>query len=350
MADVAPSPPSTPPHAASPSVARSPSDVLRLAVAAALLLVLLLLQWLAGDALIAFAEELLQGLDALPDWIVDVIFIATRVLGAVVLVGALVVAIRGGGLRMLCTAGVAALVAVGLVALLEQFDPDDGSTALDVGTPVGPLLPAGFPSDVGLAAITAALTASAPWLSRRARRIGWALVVGLSIAHFVATPTSFDTLRALLCGWVAGAVALIVLGGPTRHPTTATVTAGLEAVGLRLASLEQASVDARGSTPYFGVAESGAPLFVKALGEDQRSADLLFRFYRMLARRIEATSDPSLRYAARSSTRRWWRSPRATSASAPPGWLRSQPPSPTPSSSPTRQSRAAPSTGSRPVR
>ena len=299
MADVAPSPPSTAPHAASPSVARSASDVLRLAVAAALLLVLLLLQWLAGDALIAFAEELLRGLDALPDWIVDVVFIATRVLGAVVLVGGLVIAFRGGGLRMLGTAGVAALVAAGLVALLEQFDPGDGSTALDVGTPVGPLLPAGFPSDVGLAAITAALTAGAPWFSRRARRIGWALTVGLSITHFVATPTSFDTLRALLCGWVAGAVALVVLGGPTRRPTTATVTKGLEAVGLRLASLEQASVDARGSTPYFGVAVSGEPLFVKALGEDERSADLLFRFYRMLARRDRGDERPfsSLRRA-----------------------------------------------------
>ena len=37
--------------------------------------------------------------------------------------------------------------------------------------------------------------------------------------------------------------------------------------------------------PYFGVAEDGQKLFVKALGEDQRSADLLFRIYRKLGRR-----------------------------------------------------------------
>jgi undecaprenyl-diphosphatase len=41
-------------------------------------------------------------------------------------------------------------------------------------------------------------------------------------------------------------------------------------------------VDARGSTPYFGVAADGSPLFVKALGADERSADLLFRLYRTL--------------------------------------------------------------------
>ena len=39
-------------------------------------------------------------------------------------------------------------------------------------------------------------------------------------------------------------------------------------------------MDARGSTPYFGVGADGAKLFVKALGHDERSADLLFRIYR----------------------------------------------------------------------
>ena len=44
-------------------------------------------------------------------------------------------------------------------------------------------------------------------------------------------------------------------------------------------------MDARGSSPYFGTAPDGQHLFVKALGEDQRSADLLFRIYRWAQRR-----------------------------------------------------------------
>jgi undecaprenyl-diphosphatase len=52
-----------------------------------------------------------------------------------------------------------------------------------------------------------------------------------------------------------------------------------------LARLEQANVDARGSTPYFGATTGGQALFVKALGEDERSADLLFRLYRKVSRR-----------------------------------------------------------------
>jgi undecaprenyl-diphosphatase len=60
------------------------------------------------------------------------------------------------------------------------------------------------------------------------------------------------------------------------------VAAGLADVGVPLARLEQASLDARGSTPYFAVTATGARLFIKTLGEDERSADRLFRLYRRI--------------------------------------------------------------------
>ena len=41
----------------------------------------------------------------------------------------------------------------------------------------------------------------------------------------------------------------------------------------------------RGSTPYFGVSAGGERLFVKALGDDERSADVLFRLYRRITPR-----------------------------------------------------------------
>jgi len=124
-------------------------------------------------------------------------------------------------------------------------------------------------------------------------------VIGLVITHFLATPASFDSVQALLVGWVAGAAALVLLGAPSRRPTTATVTGGLAAVGVPLGSLDQASVDARGSTPYFGATVDGQKLFVKALGIDQRSADLLFRAYRWIDRRDRGDERPfsSLRRA-----------------------------------------------------
>ena len=64
------------------TIEHSPADVLRLVVAAVIVLALILLEWLFGDTLIAFASDLLRGLDAIPQWIIDVVVIGTRILGA----------------------------------------------------------------------------------------------------------------------------------------------------------------------------------------------------------------------------------------------------------------------------
>jgi undecaprenyl-diphosphatase len=273
-------------EAPAPSVERSPSDVLRLGVAVVLLAALLLVQALFGDTLVTFAAQLLRGLDALPHWIVHTVVVATRVLAIVVLGGGLVVMLWHGRLRLLVTVLVAGLAALGLAVLLDTFAPGSARAVVDVDNDlVGPLTAAGFPSAPGVAVVTGILTAAAPWLSRRWRRIGWLLVIGVIATRFLSSPVSFDSLRNALVGWVAGAGVLVLLGGPRRRPSGEALAGGLAAVGVPLARLEQASVDARGSTPYFGTGADGRPLFVKALGEDQRSADLLFRVYRWANRR-----------------------------------------------------------------
>jgi undecaprenyl-diphosphatase len=266
-------------------VARSPSDILRLAVAVVLLLALLIVQWLAGDTLITFVNDLLSGLDAIPTWILDV-FVALTRLGAVVglLVG-LVVTLRHGRQRELLTVALAAAIAIVLTLLFDTFSPDSGTPVIELDDVFGPLTSQGFPSAAGVAAASAVVTAAAPWVERRWRRLGWVLVFGLAITHFLASAISFDSVRALLVGWLGGAAALVILGGPLRRPTGLAIAEGLASVGVPLQRLERASVDARGSTPYFGVAADGQKLFIKALGQDQRSADLLFRVYRWAQRK-----------------------------------------------------------------
>jgi glycosyltransferase 2 family protein len=170
---------------------------------------------------------------------------------------------------------------------------------VDVGVDLGPLSAEGFPTIWGAGAIAAALTAAAPWLSRGWRRAGWTVLVGTMVMGFLDEPVSFAFLGAPLLGWVAGAAVLVALGAPSRRPTSQAVLDGLSGVGLPLRALNQAGVDARGSTPYFAVAESGDELFVKALGEDERSADLLFRLYRRIQPRNLGDEQPfgSLRRA-----------------------------------------------------
>ena len=95
----------------SPSVVRSPSDVLRLAVAVVLLVVLLILQWLSGDTLTTFATELLQGVGAIPTWILDFFVIGVRVLTVVGLVAGLLLTLRHGRWRELITVALGVAIA-----------------------------------------------------------------------------------------------------------------------------------------------------------------------------------------------------------------------------------------------
>ncbi len=269
-----------------PAVERSPSDVLRVVVAGTLLAILFAVQALFGDTVIAFLDELLRGLDALPSWIAHTIVVGTRILAAVLLVGGLVVTVIRGRGRLLATVVTAGVVAGVLALLLDPLSPDSAGAVVDLNEDaVGPFTARGFPTAAGVAVVAAVLTAAAPWLSRPWRRLGWLLVAGVVVTRFFTAPVSFDSMRNALIGWLVGAAVLVALGGPRRRPTGAAIAEGMAAVGVPLRRLEQASVDARGSTPYFGVEVGGRRLFVKALGQDQRSADLLFRVYRWINRR-----------------------------------------------------------------
>jgi undecaprenyl-diphosphatase len=285
LQDSAALPPTEITEADTSGVSRSPADVLRLVVALAVVLALLFVQWLFGDTLVTFTGDLLAGLSAIPTWILDIIIVGTRLLAIVAVVGLVVFAIRGRRWRMLLTVGVAAILAVALDALFALFSPEDGLDHVELHDALGPLTSDGFPTASGVAVVSAVVTAGAPWLSRLQRRIGWTLVVGMAVCRFISADISFDSLRAALVGWLAGAAVLVLLGGPSRRPTGKAIAGGLASVGVPLAQLEQASLDARGSTPYFGVGVDGQKLFVKALGEDERSADLLFRLYRKANRR-----------------------------------------------------------------
>jgi undecaprenyl-diphosphatase len=281
-------------------VQRSPADVLRLCVATGVTLVLLIVEWLFGKTLVAFGSDLLRGLDAVPHWVIDVAVIGTRIITVVMLGGGFVWTLYHGRWRMLATVAVAGLAAVAMVGLLDGVArTEQGRVPIDIANGLGPLGAEGFPTAAGVAVAAAVVTAAAPWLSRRWRRAGWALILGLVVTRFLASPVSFDSLRAAVFGWLCGAAVLVALGGPSRRPTSFAVVDGLARVGLPLVQLQTSSVDARGSTPYFGVGADGSTLFVKALGDDERSADLLFRLYRRLQPRAFGDERPfsSLRRA-----------------------------------------------------
>ena len=258
------------------TAARSPCDVLRLVVASVLLLTLVIAELWFGDTLVKFAHDLLRGLEAVPAWLLDLVVTLTRLFAFVFLVGGLVVTLWRARWRFLAVVTVAGAVAAVLTVALGPVDPDAARSTTDLNGLVAP----GFPTAIGLAVTAAVATAAAPWLARRWRRLAWVLILLSAFSRFLVAPVAFDSLRGLLIGWFSGSAALVALGGPTRRPTAAAVAEGMAAAGVPLGRLKRAGVDARGSTPYFGTTVEGRELFVKALGADERSADLLFRMYR----------------------------------------------------------------------
>ncbi len=135
----------------------------------------------------------------------------------------------------------------------------------------------------GVGGLAAALVVSAPWMTRRWRRTAWLLlllVVPAEMLVGLAAPSGL--LVGLATGWFVGSATVVAFGAPQRNPTHADVLAGLSDAGLPLVELARAGVDARGSTPYFGADDEGRSYFVKVLGADERSADLMFRVFRWL--------------------------------------------------------------------
>ncbi len=281
-------------------IQRSPADVVRLVTAAVILIALLLIEWLFGDTLVAFGTDLLRGLDALPNWIVDVVIVGTRLLAVVMLAAGLVWVVwrqRWAVLTRIVAASVLAAVLVSVLIDLIEVNTGAAPVGVDIGGVV--IDDAGFPSAYGIGVVAAVLTAAAPWLSRRWRRIGWVFLIGLMVSRFLTTPVSFDSVEAAIIGWLSGAGVLVLMGAPSRRPTAESIISGLADVGLPVQKLDRAGVDARGSTPYFGVGADGERLFVKALGDDERNADLLFRLYRRISPRDFGDEKPfsSLRRA-----------------------------------------------------
>ncbi len=261
---------------------KAPTDVLRLAVAVVSLLAVVVIGVLFDEAIVGFVADLIRGIESLPSWLVTGLVLFGQVLGVVVILGGAVMAVVRRRWLLLgitaAAAGVAVLLTLLIRPIVDHFEPQ----VADVDASYT-LVPADrVASAVGLAILAAIVTAAAPWISRRWRRAGWTVVILAMLTRFLGAPVEFDTLVAVLAGWTAGAAAIVLVGAPSRRPTGESIAAGLAAVGVPLARLEQASLDARGSTPYFATGRDGTALFVKALGDDERSADLLFRAYRRI--------------------------------------------------------------------
>lgn len=262
---------------------RSPGDVLALVVAVVMSLLGIGLAGLFQDALIGFEQDLILLINRTPNT-VELLFIGlvqiVALLAPIVLVGVLLVrrkVVRLGVIAIAATLG--ALATWGIDHLIvDRTRPGIFTDAVQVDSWV---TGAAFPNSPYIAAATAAMVVAGPWLTRRWRRTGWGLIWAFVLLRVIAgVNLPVDLIVALSVGWAAGALVRLVFGAPNRSATGPEIVDALRLSAIKPTRLWAASVDARGSTPYFAETESGGRLFVKVLSPDERSADLLFRGYR----------------------------------------------------------------------
>lgn len=137
----------------------------------------------------------------------------------------------------------------------------------------------------GHAAVAAALaTAAVPYLSRRGRRVAWALAWAVALARvYVGAHLPLDILGGAAVGWAIGSLVHYLFGVPRWEPEPARVAGMLHRFGLPVRDLRPAPVVARSSHPFVAVDDDGRRLYVKALDPDRFERDWLYRLYRVVA-------------------------------------------------------------------
>jgi undecaprenyl-diphosphatase len=188
-------------------------------------------------------------------------------------------------------AAAAAVLAAGIYALLGHQRPA-GLTANDArGSWLGG---AAFPAPALFASAAAVAVAAAPWLSRPWRRVAWLTLLLAAAARLLAgTVLPMELILALATGVTVGAAVLVAFGVPDRRIGPGEITAALRLAGLPVTTVRPAEVETKGSRPFTAVTADGGRLFVKALGSDQRDADLLYRAYRAVRLRNVGDTRPA---------------------------------------------------------
>ena len=192
--------------------------------------------------------------------------------------GTLAVALRHRRFRLLTGLVAGAAVAAALLAGIVHLT---GEHAIAAAATHSWLASAAFPGPALLAAAAAVTVALSPWLSRPWCRTAWITLAAISVARLLTgTVLPAELTLALGAGVTVGAGLLVAFGVPDRRMGAGGIAAALRSAGLAVVSAEPANVRTKGSRPFTAVTGDGRRLFIKALGSDQRDADLLYRAYR----------------------------------------------------------------------
>ena len=284
---------------------RSPVDVVRLIAGLLVIAVGVLAAITFDQAFLGLRDDGAAALDSLPDWAADVpaaILAAGLVTGILATVVWTLATHRYRRLSLVLVAMIMAgalstLIGVGLDDIIDESVRDAFVIDNEIVDEVllRPTVSAGdadrvVPADPLLAAAVAVLGIASSWLPRRvSRRLTFTLVAYAGISTVTAAVPALSVLTDAGIGVSVAAAIHLVARRHDLAPARDEITEALASIALPVAVLGLLDVDARGSVPWMGRTTDGRAVFVKALGRDERSADLLYRAYRWI--RIRHSGD-----------------------------------------------------------
>jgi len=272
---------------------RHPGDVIRL-IAGSILLLVSLVASKAADRWLLGPDAAVGGIAFGPASSVLTGIVQVACVAAAALVVAATLWHRRFRLLLGLAAGaaVAAGVAAGILLLLGDRHPAALTDNLAHGSW---LASAAVPGPLLIAGALAVIVAASPWLSRPWRRAAWLTLLLVVVVRLVTgTMLPMELLLAFATGLTVGAAVLVVFGVPDRRMGAGEIAEALRAAGLPAESVRPANVTSKGSRPFDAAGADGQRWFVKALGSDQRDADLLYRAYRAVRLRNVGDTQPAL--------------------------------------------------------
>lgn len=275
-----------------PPLVRSPVYVFRALVGLFIVMVAGATLLIFEQALLGFREDIADIQAAWPDWVATSIDVAIGLPLAVAILSTNGYLLYKRKFRRWIMINVAAISAILLGAVITQgILTVSNSEALK--TVVDTESQGGLGND-GLASIVAVLTVASVWIGPRLRPWATGFVAAAIALSFL--PASVSVMTVFLdvgIGILAGAAVALILGTRDRTPTPDELANALRQCAVPVAAVRKASVDARGSVPWFADRPDGHQLFVKTLNSDQRASDLMFRVYRMIRLRNAGDRRPA---------------------------------------------------------
>ncbi|MEY2462710.1 MAG: hypothetical protein QOH64_848 [Acidimicrobiaceae bacterium] len=136
---------------------------------------------------------------------------------------------------------------------------------------------------VRIAVAVAVVSTAAPYLTRLARRVAWALITLMGAAAVslgVGLPS--DVVAGVLVGWACAAAVHLVFGSPGGRPSLEEIAGAMEEIGAEASGLHFAPAQEAGSTQVLASAPDGADVHIRAYGRDEQQAQLLSKLWRFV--------------------------------------------------------------------